>query len=195
MTTSKRLFLAGALATLVTGASVRAQAQTDTTPPPSSPPPTTASSGSSGGGNGIGVGVAEILSGTPFPAGLFVYDQAMWHLEGLFGFARGSTANGTGPRVTDFIFGAGGWYHLHRGASSDFSLGGVIAVDTTSGATPNTTITSFEPGAQIRAFVTPNIALAARGGFAFRFGDTGAGTTISLTGQLTGAFGLTYFFR
>ena len=29
---------------------------------------------------------------------------------------------GTG-RTTHVTFGAGGWYHLHRGASSDFSLG------------------------------------------------------------------------
>ncbi len=94
------------------------------------------------------------------------------------------------------VFGAGGWYHLNQGSSSDFSLGGVIVVGTTSAPGGSTTVTAFEPGALIRAFVTPNVAVFGRGGLAFVFGDTGSGgTEIGLGGQVTGAFGATYFFR
>ena len=95
-------------------------------------------------------------------------------------------------RATTFTFGAGGWYHLARGSSSDFSLGGVIAVNTTSGPGASNTLTSLEPGALIRAFVTPNVAIFARGGIGFLLSDT---TTIALQGQPHAAFGVTYFFR
>jgi hypothetical protein len=181
---------------VVLGLSAVAQAQES--PPPSSPPPATTSysSGGGGGGAGIGVGITQTLAfdGPAGPVGQFVYDQAIWHLEGLFGF--NSTEGAGGERVTSLLFGAGGWYHLARGSSSDFSLGGVLAVDTASGGGASATQTSLEPGALIRAFLTPNVALHARGGLRFIFGDTGSGNTeLGLGGQVTGAFGVTYFFR
>jgi len=75
-------------------------------------------------------------------------------------------------------------------------LGAVIVVDTISGGGASQTLTAFEPGALIRAFVTPNVAIFARGGLAFVFGDTGSGgTELGLGGQVSGAFGATYFFR
>jgi hypothetical protein len=167
-------------------------ARAQETPPPAPPP--AASASYSGSGAGIGVGVAESLSGVT--TGQFVYDQAIWHLEGLLAFS--STSNGGGAdRSTTVGFGAGGWYHLHRGSASDFSVGGALIVATASNPGGNsTTITAFEPGAQIRAFITPNVALAARVGLIFEFGDTqGGGTDIFLTGQPNAAFGVTYFFR
>lgn len=189
------------ITTLVAGVAmgVAARAQAQDTPPPSEPPPATRSSGGSvslGGGAGIGVGVAVTLTNvdTFLPGGQFVYDAALFHIEALLGFAS-AEVNGAGDRGSEWIFGAGGWYHFHRGSSSDFSLGGLIAIDTTSGPGPSQTTTAFEPGAQIRAFLTPNVALSARVGLAFVFGDTGSGTNIGLGGQPTGAFGLTYFFR
>ena len=181
-----------------------ATAQAQDTPPPSEPPPSPpparhSSSGGDGAGIGVGAGVTlgGLPGGTPGPFAQFVYDQAIWHLEGLFNFA--SYSNGAGDRVTNVGFGAGGWFHFHRGSASDFSLGGALTVGTTSGGGGgggSTTITSFEPGAQIRAFVTPNVAVSARVGLAFQFGDTGGGgTDILLLGQAQGAFGVTYFFR
>jgi len=187
------------IAAAVLGLSATAQAQE--TPPPSEPPPPPpprASSHSSGDGAGIGVGAALTLGSGAFAPGTmgqFVYDQAIWHLEGLLSFSSTSTPGG-GDRGTAIGFGAGGWYHFHRGASSDFSLGGAIVVDTASQGGASATVTSFEPGAQIRAFVTPNVALHARLGLRFQFGDTGGGgTDVALLGQPQGAFGLTYFFR
>ena len=188
------------IAVALLGLSATAQAQ-DTPPPsePPPPPPATHHSSSSGDGAGIGVGAGVTLAGTaagvPGTFGQFVYDQAIWHLEGLFTF--GSFSNGGADRVTAIGFGAGGWYHFHRGQASDFSLGGALTVGTVSaGGGGSTTVTSFEPGAQIRAFITPNVALAARVGLAFQFGDTGGGgTDILLLGQAQGSFGVTYFFR
>jgi hypothetical protein len=183
-----------AAAVLALGASAQAQE----TPPPSEPPPPPPAShhSSSSGGDGAGIGVGAGVTLTSGAFAQFVYDQPIWHLEGLLTF--GSFSNGGGDRVTAVGFGAGGWYHFHRGASSDFSLGGALTVATAS--SPNggnsTTITAFEPGALIRAFITPNVALSARVGLAFQFGDTGGGgTDIQLLGQAQAAFGVTYFFR
>jgi hypothetical protein len=188
-----------AIAVLGVGASARAQDST-TPPPESSPPPATHSSSSGsislGGGAGIGVGAAVTLTnlGAFGPAGQFVYDASIFHIEALLGFAS-QEVGANNDRVTDYVFGAGGWYHLHRGASSDFSVGALIAINTTSGPGASQTVTAFEPGAQVRAFVTPNVAAFARVGLAFLFGDTGSGTNFGLGGQPTGGFGFSYFFR
>jgi len=190
-----------AIAVLSVGASARAQDST-TPPPESSPPPATHSSGGSsssislGGGAGIGVGAAVTLTGVSAfgPAGQFVYDASIFHIEALFGFNSAEVGGGN-DRATVYVFGAGGWYHLHRGASSDFSVGALIAINTNSGPGASNTVTAFEPGAQVRAFVTPNVAAFARVGLGFRFGDTGNGTNVGLGGQATGGFGFTYFFR
>jgi hypothetical protein len=183
------------LPVVVLGLGTAAQAQ-DTPPPSEPPPPPPTTHRSSGGGDGAGIGVgAGVILSTPGALGVgqFVYDTSLFHIEGLFGFNSFEVAGG--ERQTDWLFGAGGWYHLHRGSSSDFSLGGVIAIDTTSGPGTSTTITYFEPGAQARVFLTSNVALFGRVGFRFQFGDTGSGTNISLLGQSTGSLGFTYFFR
>ena len=191
-----KMLMMSLFAAAVLGLGATAQAQ-DTPPPsePPPPPPTAHRSSSGGGGDGAGIGVGAALTLTGVPTGQFVYDQAIWHLEGLFAFSSTSTMGG-GDRGTQISFGAGGWYHLHRGSASDFSLGGALIVATASQGGGSATVTAFEPGAQIRAFVTPNVALHARVGLAFLFGDTaGGGTDLFLNGQSTGAFGVTYFFR
>src|SRR5438105_15702368 len=75
-----------------------ATAQAQDTPPPSEPPPPPpshhSSSSSSGDGAGIGVGAAVTLTGVP--TAQFVYDQAMFHIEGLFAFS--STTGGAAGR-------------------------------------------------------------------------------------------------
>jgi len=198
MNRTKKLIMALSAAVIL-GLGAAAQAQES--PPPSPPPAAPAATLGGGSGAGIGVGAAVTLADTTagagfLPAGQFVYDMALFHVEGLFGFFSQEVPGPNGQtRATDFVFGAGGWYHLHRGSSSDFSLGALIAINTTSGPGASTTITAFEPGAQVRAFVTPNVAIFARAGIAFLFGDTGNGTEIALGGQPTGAFGFSYFFR
>jgi hypothetical protein len=175
-----------------------ATAQAQETPPPSEPPPPApaAHHSSSSGGGGAGIGVGAVVSLAGFTAGQFVYDQDQWHIEGLFSLS--STTQGAPGRETHVTFGAGGWYHLHRGASSDFSLGVALVVDNTSppGGGGSQTLTSVEPGAMARVFVTPNVAAHGRVGMAMLLGDTGGGgTDFFLGGQFTGLFGFTYFFR
>jgi len=171
-------------------AAVPAWAQgSEGTPPP--PPAASASySGGSGGGAGLGVGGVVWLGG--LAGAQVVYDQAIWHLEGTLGFVN--TSQG-GSSSTTFNIGASGWYHLARGASSDFSLGGGFGFQDVSppGNAPSTQQFFIEPGAEVRVFLTPNVALSARVGLMLSFGD--GPTTISLNGQTTANFGFTYFFR
>jgi hypothetical protein len=194
-----------AIATLGVGASARAQ--DSSTPPPaeSTPPPATHSSGGGGGnsislsgGAGLGIGatipLASSIAGF-FPAANVVYDTAEFHVEGILGI-RSQPNPGT-DRSTSWVFGAGGWYHLHRGSSSDFSLGAALAINYVSAPGGSATLTSIEPGAMVRAFLTPNVALFARGGLAILLGDSapGGGANFYLGSQPTIVAGFTYFFR
>ena len=56
-----------------------------------------------------------------------VYDQSMFHIEGLLGYRHSSRANNGGSDST-FQFGVAGWYHLARGANADFSIGGSVGL-------------------------------------------------------------------
>jgi hypothetical protein len=197
MMKSKMLFQAGVLAALVTCTSVRAFAQTDATPPPSAPPAATTGAVSSGGGagNGLGVGAEAWLSG--LAGATVVYDQYVWHIQGVIGFD--SESNGPGPRTTNVEIGASGWYHLAHGASSDFSLGGGVGFASGSGGGNSVQAFVIEPGAMVRVFLTSNVSLSGRVGLAMAFGDNGtaAGNTsgVALRGQTTTALGFTYFFK
>ena len=145
-----------------------AAAQDSTSPPPPPPPEHVVTRSSSTGSGGAGIGVGGVIWLSGFAGAQVVYDQAIWHLEGVFAF--GSFDNGPmADRTTAVNFGAAGWYHLHRGSSSDFSLGGGIGVVSTS--TPGSSTFVMEPGALVRVFLTPNVALFARTGLAFIFGD------------------------
>jgi hypothetical protein len=189
----------------VLGVATSAQAQDSTTPPPSeTPPPPPAQTRSSGGGNsisleggaGLGVGGTVPLIGGG-PAGVnVVYDAGMFHIEGLLGLTSQPMMGG-GDRLNNWVFGAGGWYHLHRGSSSDFSVGALIAINYVSGGGGSATLTSIEPGALIRAFVTPNVAVFARAGLGILLGDSapGGGANFYLGSQPTIVAGFTYFFR
>jgi hypothetical protein len=181
--------LLGGLA--LTLAAAPAFAQTETAP--LTPPPAVVVSSPAGGGAGIGIGAVATLGG--LAGGEFVYDQSMFHIEGILGYSHTSRANNA-PSSSDLGFGVGGWYHLFRGVNSDFSLGGVAGLlyDSPAGG-PSTTSFTLEPGAEARVFLTPNFALEGRVGFAFTFGDNNANTVISLGGQTTATFGFTYFIR
>jgi hypothetical protein len=190
------------VALAVVGVGASARAQDNTTPPPSEPPPATRSSGgnaiSLSGGAGLGIGATVPLAGSIagfFPAANVVYDTAVFHVEGMLGFT--SQPNPGTDRSSNWVFGAGGWYHFHRGSSSDFSLGGVIAIDYASAPGGSRTLTAIEPGALIRAFLTPNVAIFARTGLAILLGDQapGGGANFYLGGQPVLVAGFTYFFR
>jgi len=177
----------GAAVLLLAGLTTSARAQT---PPPAAPPPAL-----SAGGNGIGVGAALFLSGI---GGAQVdYDTAMWDVEALLGFADRSTGNNNS--ATDVQFGVRGWYHLHHGSSSDFSVGGGIGLDhLTGGGAPNRTAVLIDPGVRARAFITSNVAVHAVIGLAISVGDNlgdSEDSGVGLGAQGLFGFGFTYYFH
>jgi hypothetical protein len=154
------------------------------------------------GGGTIGIGAEAFLSG--LTGAEFVYDASLFHVEAILGYDHVSNANNMGSS-SDFTFGVGGWYHLARGASADFSIGGSVGLMYQSfvGGTSSTGF-AIEPGAEARIFLSPNFALNGRVGVAITTGDNMAPTTISIGGQTTSGavtantsagFGFTYFFR
>lgn len=156
---------------------------------------TTSSSGDSGGnsgtavsagdGHGIGVGVAAMITG---PQGIqIVYDKSAFHIEGILAFADAGTS--------DLDIGGRFWYHIHSGHRSNFSIGGGLGLARSSmdvlGMSVDTTTIHIDLGAEIRAFVTDNVALSADLGLSVLADD---GDGFLLGGSLIGAGSITYFF-
>jgi hypothetical protein len=194
-----RITLSSVVVAAIAGIAAPAFAQ-DNTPPPAPAPEIRRTGRTSGdiASGGLGVGAAAFLSGLAGPE--VVYDFGVWHLAGMVGFGHFPNAAGTDSNNA-FDFGVSGWYHLHLGENSDFSLGGGFGLLTVSGpgAGNSATAFEFEPGAQVRAFITPNVALHAGMGLIFAFGDRIDGSPlvkqIALDAQVTGNFGFTYYFR
>jgi hypothetical protein len=191
-------FCSVVVAATIVGLAVPAFAE-DAPPPPPAPEVRRAARTSGDVANGgLGVGATAFVSGLAGPE--VVYDFGVWHLEGMLGFRHQPNAAGT-DSSNSFDFGVGGWYHLHLGESSDFSVGGAFGLLTVSPAGPGNSETAFElePGMQVRAFITPNVALHAGGALVFAFGDYIGGSPlvkqIALDAQLTADFGFTYYFR
>jgi hypothetical protein len=183
----------------LTGLTATAFAQDAAPPPAASTAPVARVGRTSGdiGTGGLGVGATAFVSGLAGPE--VVYDFGVWHLEGTLAFDhRGTGANGDGPSQTFFDFGVGGWYHLHLGENSDFSVGGAFGLATFSpGAGNSATAFEIEPGAQIRAFITPNVALHGGLAFVIAFGDElpPLNKQFALASNLTENLGFTYYFR
>jgi hypothetical protein len=132
----------------------------------------------------LGVGVTRmLLDGSTGPS--VVYDTGVFHIEGLLGFQdNGETRFNVGGRF---------WYHIHSAQSADFSLGGglgVVSIDP-GGEADNVTNIEIDGGAQLRAFIVPNVALSVSLGLAVLTGD---GDGIAITGNLFGGAGIAYYF-
>jgi hypothetical protein len=134
----------------------------------------------------IGVGAEIQLSGV---GGLSVnYDTGKFHVGGFFGIN-----DPDGPENTRVDIGGRFYYHVATSAMSDFSLGGSIGVRSDD-AGPNIDRTLdiyIEPGFQIRAFITPNVALSFTGGLSIAAGDVSG---IAIDGEVTGVAGVHYYF-
>jgi hypothetical protein len=188
--------LAAALTAAVVSLATPAFAQEAGTPPGSAPAAPKNSGSTVANVPGLGVGATIFLSGLGGPD--VVYDFGAWHLEGMLAFDHRPANGGPNPpSSTTFEFGAGGWYHLHLGESSDFSLGGSLGFLTNSTGPASNTAMVFEPGAMVRVFVTPNVAIHARLGLIFAVGDNVGPLQkqIGLDGEVANDFGFTYFFR
>jgi hypothetical protein len=177
------------LMVIASGGAASAQ-ETPATPPPSPPPPA-----ATGGGNGLGIGAAAFLSG--IGGALVNYDEAIWDIEGILSFSDQRTGGSGSPRNTTLEIGARGWYHLHHGSNSDFSVGGGFGVQHSS-AGPGSTATLIEPGVRARAFITSNVAIHAMVGLSLVLGDNAANNNnvgIRLGAQPMFGIGFTYYFK
>ncbi len=147
-----------------------------------------------GAANSVGVGTELQLSGV---GGISVnYDTGVFHVGGFLGFE-----DPDGPDNDVFAIGGQFWYHIARSAASDFSIGGSIGLESAATAGDRATGLYLEPGFQIRAFVTTNVALSFTGGISIGTVDAnnvsiGGNNTSSLVGfgGITGAAGVHYYF-
>ena len=137
-------------------------------------------------GSAIGVGVHAMLAGPLGPS--IVYNGGRFHIEGILAFTDVDNGN-------EMAIAGRGWFHVHESPSASLSVGGGLGflnseMDTGTGTSVDSSVTVIEGGAQLRFFITRNVALSASLGLAILAGDADA---VTITGQLTGGFGVTYF--
>lgn len=140
----------------------------------------------------VGVGVTGLLVSGPGFANQFagptvVFQTPLFHIEGLVTFTD-TDADGTDVGVAGRF-----WYALSQTERSDFSVGGGLGllIDDVPGGDDQTDI-ELNLGAQIRAFIVPNVALSATLGFGVV--STDGDDFTGFIGDVTGAMGIVYFF-
>lgn len=136
----------------------------------------------------IGVGAEYGLNGQT-GGGSVNYDAGMFHVGGFLGF---HDAGGTND--TDYTFGARFYYHLHDTTMSDFGVGGMIgfySADRGVVFPERQSLLYFEPGIQIRAFISNNVALSFTAGISFGLADADGA---NINGQLMALGGVHYYF-
>jgi hypothetical protein len=138
-------------------------------------------------GTAIGVGVHAMLAGPVGPA--IVYNGGRFHIEGILAFADSDAASG-------LAVGGRGWFHVHESPSASLSVGGGLGFLNSEKSDPALPMAEdrsdivIEGGAQVRFFVTRNVALSASLGLSILAGDADG---VAISGQLTGGLGVTYF--
>jgi hypothetical protein len=151
-------------------------------------------------GSAIGVGVHAMLGNLSLGAGgsiagpvgpSFVYNGGRFHVEAILAYQ--DVDGGT----TTLAIAGRGWYHVHESPGATLSVGGGLGfvnseIDNGTGTSTDFSLTVIEAGAQIRFFVTRNVALSANLGLSILSGDNDADALV-ISGQLTGGLGLTYF--
>lgn len=151
----------------------------------------------SGNGRGLGIGalgffgpnrLSDRAPNNIVPNLLITWGDngGRFHLDGLFGLYHES--------ATNFDFGANGWYHIHAASAADFSVGAGLMLIRRRIGVPNVQWDFLlNLGAQIRAFIVPNVALLGAAGIGIYIPDTGD-TAINVSGTLVGTIGLAYYF-
>ena len=137
----------------------------------------------------LGVGAEFGLNGQTGGASMN-FDAGMFHVGGFLGFADDG-----GDNDTDYSFGARFYYHVHSTSLSDFGVGGGIGFFSADhrGIAPleRQTLLFFEPGVQIRAFISSNVALSFTAGFSFELVDE---NSAQIGGQFSALGGVHYYF-
>ena len=148
-----------------------------------------------GRAGGIGLGAEAFVATSPagpISAAAFVYDRPAWHIAALVGMQSAGD--------TDLFVAGRFFYHLHQGQMSDFSVGGGLGIlslgdDAGPGDNDRTDII-LEGAAQLRAFITPNVAIGASLGLDFVIVDEDNGDDyLVLGGQVMSTAGIWYFFQ
>jgi hypothetical protein len=148
-----------------------------------------AGTASAGGQSGsLGVGAELDLSRNGGPS--LNFDGGLFHAGGYLAFNNNDSE-------TRFALGGRFFYHLHSTAMSDFGVGGTLTIENVNpdgeGADSQTNFYII-PGAQIRAFLSSNVAVSGGLGLAIAAGDASDGEGISLQGDIAGTFGFHYYF-
>jgi hypothetical protein len=145
----------------------------------------TASAGGLAGS--LGVGAEFQVSGL---GGLSInYDAGKFHAGGFFGYFDPAGQDNSTVDVGGRFF-----YHLASTASSDFSVGGSLGIQSANapaGSNNRNTDVFLEPGFQIRMFVVPNVALSFSGGLIIGAADA---SELDLSGNVSGEAGIHYYF-
>lgn len=140
-------------------------------------------------GVGAEYGLDEGLSAGSVGGISLNYDAGIFHAGGMLGFDR--TGSGDAARTT-FSVGARFFYHVHSTGMADFGVGGEIGLlEAPRTADGHDSILFINPGFQIRAFITPNVALSFTAGLVVATAD---GNEISLTGKINALGGVHYYF-
>jgi hypothetical protein len=92
---------------------------------------------------------------------------------------------------TTFDIGARFFYHLHETGAADFGIGGGLGLADVPAGNNHDQHLYLEPGFQIRAFITPNVALSFTGGIVIGTVDA---NNVAITGQLQAFAGVHYYF-
>ncbi|MDQ3366588.1 MAG: hypothetical protein M3680_14285 [Myxococcota bacterium] len=144
----------------------------------------------------LGIGAEYMMNGAAGGISLN-YDMGALHFGGFLSFLDGGDDDDT-----DYSLGGRIYYHLHSTAMSDFGIGGALGFysDENPANGDRATFLFLEPGIQIRAFVTSNVALSFNAGLVFALQD-GDGTFLTGGtggsdgfGGVTGGAGVHYYF-
>lgn len=148
-----------------------------------------------GGDDGaLGVGAESDISGRVGGLSL-TYNMESFHVGGLLGFSDAPDPSGLGADTSSFTIGGRGYYHVASTSASDFGVGGGLYLRHTKYELPgdddSTDELILDLGFQIRAFITPNVALSFTGGLNVGAADADG---VTLAGSLNGGAGVHYYF-
>lgn len=155
--------------------------------------------GGGGEGKGFGLGMETVLTApfapaltfSPGGAATLSYDLGNFRVDGLLYLLF--VNNDGGADSTAFAIGGRAFYKMHSSSKADFSVGGGLALGFLDTGPGNGSFRVALDGAfQIRVWMANNVALNASAGIGFAVGDNPF--VFALSGQLTGAFGMIYYF-
>lgn len=135
----------------------------------------------------LGVGIQGFLVDGLATGPSVTFQTPMFHIEGIL-----SVIDDAGDD-TDVGIGGRFWYAISQTERSDFSVGGGLAllIDDDMAGDDDTDI-ELDLGAQLRAFIVPNVAISATLGFGVVVTD--GDDFLGLVGDLLGQVGISYFF-